>query len=202
MKYGHLPIGQRMDFKLRGTPPVEGAFVAQHLILHKAHGRAAQNQIDLALLPQMVNNVLETGGKGFLRFRQIRVLVNHKNQPLLLGQCGNLIQCIGKAAVNRERCSRWILKGLNRFGERLQILSGRGVQGRKIDGGFVHAKFVDQSRFSHSAPAIDYNTLKLAFLITPGHLLQLVLATIKHSCPPFFAFYILKSYFLTSLLYS
>ena len=124
MEYRRFPVGQRLQLELCRAPPIQRAFIAQHLILHKAHGGTAQNQINPAVLPLVIDDVLEPGGNGLFRFRQVWVLVYDEYHPLLRCQCSNGVQRIRIAAIGRGAGAVRVLEGVDCLGERLQIFLG------------------------------------------------------------------------------
>ena len=83
MEYGGFFIVQRLNLELTGSPAVQRTLLAQHLALHKTHGRAAEDQKQLGVGPLMVDDVLQHGGNGRLCFGKIGILVNDKDKPLI-----------------------------------------------------------------------------------------------------------------------
>ena len=72
----HLDLGR--------APSVEGAFVAQHLVFHEAHGRAAQDEEKTTILLVMIDEVLQNRADRAVALGEIGELVDDEDDALLL----------------------------------------------------------------------------------------------------------------------
>ena len=108
-------ICQCLNLVLTGTTAIERAFVAEHLIFHKAHGGAAEDQIQLPVFPCMVNDMLQAGGNRFVCLCEIRILVDDKHKTLLFCHTGNLIKGCFKALEHRSGFHAGMILFINRL---------------------------------------------------------------------------------------
>ena len=72
----HLDLGR--------APSVEGAFVAQHLVFHEAHGRAAQDEEKTAVLLVTIDEVLQNRADRAVALGEIGELIDDEDDSLLL----------------------------------------------------------------------------------------------------------------------
>ena len=93
MEYRCFLVIQRHDLELRCSAPIQRAFFAQDLTFHKTHGRATQDQVHLGIRPFMIDDVLKHCGNSGFSLCKIRVLINHKYDPLLFGESCQFVQC-------------------------------------------------------------------------------------------------------------
>ena len=166
MEHRCFLVIQRHDLELRCSAPIQRAFFAQNLTFHKTHGRATQDQVHLGLCPFMVDDVLKHCGNSGFSLCKIRILINYKYDPLLLGESCQFVQC----CIVGCKFRRWFCIGSFKthdcLGQGFQIFFSGRIQGREENGRFILAEFIDQRSFSNTASAVNDNAFKLSILIS------------------------------------
>ena len=127
MKFRGIQIGEGFHFKLCGAPAEKGTFAAQYFFFHKAQGRAAKDQVEFAVFPVMVKQMLQARRDGAVRFGKVGEFVNDKHNPFGLHDSGDFCKGVVKRVIDRGRAGIWIPICTDGFGEGSQVIFCIGV---------------------------------------------------------------------------
>ena len=166
-------------FQLAGAPPEEGAFVAQDLFFHEAHGGAAEDEVDVQVFPFVVDFYLEKGGNTGVGSGEVRVFIYDEDDFFFAGHIRNGFE--GCREVPVYRCRAGLSFGfINGLGEVFQIFPGCGFHAGEEDGFLPFAEFPDQGGLPHPPAAVnDYAFIPLA-AVPAFQLLQFFFSSDKH----------------------
>ena len=130
------------ELHLRRASSEERAFMAEHLPLHEAHGRAAQDDEEIHRLPVAVNQDLQEGRDARIRFGKVWIFIDDEHEFFVSRH-----RCDGRKRCREIGIDRGIpvaaLRCIDALAEILQIFFCRRLECREENGMLVLAEFPD-----------------------------------------------------------
>ena len=165
-----------------GASAVERRAIAQHLALHHADIRAAQDQQHLGVAQRLVPHLLQDRGHRLVAAHEIGELIQrHHGAPRQIGQGAQ-----GGLPRGESEPLRGLVVGVapDRLRESSQLIGVGAERGHEKEVRLVAAKGLQELGLAHAPAAIQHEQLGAAGAIQVLELAQFSLAIDEHRTPP------------------
>ena len=155
-------------------------------MFHKAHGRSAEHEEQLARVFMSIDKRLQARRDARIALGEVGILVNNQNDSLCFGVFEDGFEC----NLDRgERCSCGAVAKYHAAEQREVFACNGLLSGKEDHMGFALCKDAKQAGFTHATPSIDYGKLKGTFLIGGFQGFKLFPTSNKHDAPRSYMYY-------------